>query len=451
MRFSDSRGQASLDYLGILVVVAVLLGSVVSAVGAPWLAPRVASGIRQGICVVSGALCTPREAREAGLATCPVHRRSDAERLGAVAVFRLGRADSLVVERRSDGSASVSFVDGGEIGVEAGMGVSLPGLAGSASAGAGVRFAAGKTFEFDDWAASQRFLARFAGEETLGGEARRALRGLCWKCPEWLEGRGRTMPEPVAQYYEGGSYDRFAAEIGGAVPLQGGRRSTEVGLDVGGERGVMLGRRTSGREVTWYVRLQADVVSAFGAVIGSLQGGRHAEGVLEVTTEGGSPVRARVRASAAVTGAAEIAGSQLDVGAIADQLREATAGRPADADANAHGGAAVEAAVSLDLRDRANLRAVEGLLHPGSSPLVWLERVRAVARRLDVAGAVDLRVMRLARASADRTREIGTVVRFGGGYARVTETRDLLAAWSLRPGERLRRREDCEAAAQVAA
>ncbi|MBA2515518.1 MAG: hypothetical protein H0V26_14520, partial [Solirubrobacterales bacterium] len=108
----DSRGQASIDYVGILAVVALILGAAAAAVGAPWLAPRVASGIRHGICVVSGALCTAREAREAGLAPCPIKRRSDSEHVGVVALIRLQRGDALVVERRSDGRATVSFVDG---------------------------------------------------------------------------------------------------------------------------------------------------------------------------------------------------------------------------------------------------------------------------------------------------------------------------------------------------
>lgn len=451
----DPRGQASIDYVAILGVIAVILGTAVAATGAPWLAPRVASSIRHGICVVSGALCTPREAREAGLAPCPINRRSDAERLGAVALIRLGREDALLVERRSDGTASVSFLDGAEAGVEAGMGVTLPGVAGTATAGVGVRFAAGQTFEFAHWPAARRFLARFAGEETLSGEGRRLLRGLCRWCPVWLKGHGRALPEPAARYIEGGSFDHFAAQLGVAVPGRSGHGPAALGLEVRGGRAVMLGRRRTRDQVTWYLRLTSDVVGGLGAVMGSIESGRHAEGVLEVTTESGRPVQARVRASAAVTGAGDLAGLDADLAGVADRVRAATTGWGGDGDekVDGHGttGLAVEAAVALDLRDAANLRAVEGLLHPGGSPLGWLERLRAVARRLDVAGAVDLTVSRVARDSTDGTIEGGELVRFGGGYGRVQETRDLIAAWSLAPGGRLRRREDCELAAHATA
>jgi len=445
----DSRGQASIDYVGILAVVALILGAAATAVGAPWLAPRVASGIRHGICVVSGALCTPREAREAGLAPCPIRRRSDSEHVGVVALIRLQRGDALVVERRSDGRATVSFVDGAKAGVEAGVGVTLPGVAGSVNAGVGVRFAAGRTFEFGSWSKAQRFLARFAGEETLTGEARRALRRLCWRCPEWLEGGGRALPEPTARYIEGGSFDSFVAELGAVIPATGRRGPIRVGLDARGSRALVLGRRTAGPRVTWYLRLEADVLATLGVVMGSLEAGRRTEGVLEVIFEGGEPVEARVKGSAAITGKAEFAGQGVDLGEVADRLRAATV--PATDDAEAKEGLAVEATVSLDLREEANLRAVEGLMHPGGSPLEWLERLRAVARRVDVAGAVDLSVLRFERKAADRTLEGGQLVRVGGGYGRVEETRDLVAAWSLRAGGPWRRREDCEAAAQAAA
>lgn len=444
MDLSDPDGQASLDYVAILTVVAVVLGSVIATVGAPWLAPRMASGIRHGICVVSGALCTPREAVEAGLAPCPIQRRSISERLRVVAIVRLERGDALVVERRSDGTASVSFVDEAALAVEAGAGVTLPGASGSVSAGAGVRFTAGSTYEFDDHRQAVRFVARFAREEELTGEGRRALRRLCWRCPEWLSGRRRALPEPAARYLEGGSFADFAAQLGAGAPA-GGRGRFAVGLDARGGRAVVLGRRTSGPRVTWYLRLQADVVTELGAVMGSLGSDRAAGGVLELTTEGGEPVRARVVASSAMTGHGEVAGLRVDLADLSDRLRDVTAPEADDT------GLAVEASVSLDLRDPANRRAVVGLLHPAGSPLGWLERLRAVARRLDLEGAVDLTVSRVARTATDHGLEGGQLVRFGGGYGRVEQAHDLVAAWSLPPGGHLRRREDCEAAAAEAA
>ena len=79
--------------------------------------------VRHGICLVAGGVCTPGEARAAGFAPCLVHARADRERLGGrLLVVRLGRGDSLLVERRSDGSAAVSFADGGGPGRASGSG-----------------------------------------------------------------------------------------------------------------------------------------------------------------------------------------------------------------------------------------------------------------------------------------------------------------------------------------
>jgi hypothetical protein len=258
------------------------------------------------------------------------------------------------------------------------------------------------------------------------------LRTLCWRCPEWIEGRSRDLPAPAARYLEGGSFVDFGAQLGVRMPVLGSRSG--VGLDAQGGRAAVVGRRTAGRQVTWYVRLEAEVVATLGAVMGSIHGGRRAEGVLEVTTEAGEPVRARVRATAGIAGEAELAGLRTNVAGVADRLRGATAR------ADERGGLELEAAVTLDLRDPANLRAFRALLHPGTSPLGWLERARAMGRRLDVAGVVDLTVVRVGRDSTDHTAQVGELVRFGGGYGRVTETRDLVSAWGLTPERGLRRR-----------
>ena len=75
-------GQASAEYVALLaVVVAVWRGA--AAVGSPpALAAKLAGAVRHGICLVAGGVCTPREARAAGLAPCLVHARTDRQRLG---------------------------------------------------------------------------------------------------------------------------------------------------------------------------------------------------------------------------------------------------------------------------------------------------------------------------------------------------------------------------------
>jgi hypothetical protein len=437
----SSRGQASVDYLAVLALVAVVIGAAAAAVGAPWLAPELAQTIRRGICIVSGSLCTAADARRAGLAPCPVHRRADSERLGAtVAVARLERGDALVVERRSDGSVSVSFVDGWKGGAEVGLGARLPLPVGvDVKAGAAVGFHSGRRYDFDDAAAAGRFVARHAGGETLTGELRGLLGDLCAACAERLGGARRELPRPDATFHELGG----EAQLGGTAGGKGAGVPASLG---GGQKlATVVGRRREAGRTTTYLRLSADVMGDLGALVGSVAARGRAEGILEVTEEGGRRTEVRVRAAGAYANEGELDGTSLDVADVAGRL---AAGGARPRVAGDRGGLALEASVALDLRDPGNARAVEALLAAGASPLAWLEGLRAVGRRLDVAGAVDLDVFRTTEATTGRTLSGSAGLRLSGGYERTAQTRELVAAWSRRAGGSLRRREDCEAAAQ---
>src|SRR5215207_4378113 len=142
-------GQASAEYVALLAVVCAVVAGAAAVGSLPPLAAQVAGAVKHGICVVSGAVCTPREARAAGLAPCVVHARMDRERLGGrVLIVKLRRGDALLVERRSDGSAAVSFADGGAAGASAGIGLRLLGHGANARVGGGAEFTAGRTWEF---------------------------------------------------------------------------------------------------------------------------------------------------------------------------------------------------------------------------------------------------------------------------------------------------------------
>src|SRR5215207_11499654 len=120
-------GQASAEYVALLAVVCAVVAGAAAVGSVPPIAAHVAGAVRHGICLVAGGICTPREARAAGLAPCLIEARAKRERLGGrVLVVRLGRGDALLVERRSDGSASVSFSDSGSAGAAVALGLRLP-------------------------------------------------------------------------------------------------------------------------------------------------------------------------------------------------------------------------------------------------------------------------------------------------------------------------------------
>jgi hypothetical protein len=416
-----NAGQASTEYVALIALVCAVVAGAAAVGSAPGIAGKVVAAVRHGICLVAGGVCTPGEARAAGLAPCLVHARAERERLGGrLLVVRLGRGDSLLVERRSDGSASVSFADGGGAGASVGVGLQIPGGPGvTMRGGAGLQFGSGRTWEFASFEAAARFVRRWAPGETLRGEAR----GL-------LPGGGDGPPPPDSTYKEGGAYGEFAAGVRGGA----------VRADESGEVGAVFGRRL-GRDgsVTWFNRVDAEVAGRLGLVLGALQAHHAGDVGMEATLVDGRAVEVRLRGAARVHWDAALGGPARSLADLAAKLRDAPR-EPGGV------GRRVEASVALDLTDPANREAVAGVLDVlrlRVRPADWDDRVRALATRLDAAGEVDVRVLRVGLERRDVSAEVALGLGAGAAYERTTEVRELVRAWSLRAGGSLREREDC--------
>ena len=427
-------GQASAEYVALLAVVGAVVAGAAVMGSPPALALKVAAALRHGICRVAGGVCTSGEARAAGLSPCLVRARTDRQRLGGrVLVVRLGRGDALLVERRSDGSAAVSFTDGAGAGGSVGVGLQLPsGPRVGIRGGGGLQFNSGRTWEFASFAAAARFVRRWAPRESLGGETLGLLRRACLICHRR---RSAPMPKPDATFHEGGPYGEFAAA------LRLGIRNAGAGAEAEGEAGLIMGRRVArGGRVTWYDRVDVETAGRLGAVLGAVHARHASEASLEVTSVHGRPVELRVRAAARWHG-------DVDLPAGADSLRDVTAAlRGAPAPPPGGFGRRVEAEVALDLTDPANHRALAGaaeVLALRVRPSDWDDRLRALAARLDADGAVDVRLLRVGLEERDVGAEAALGISVGGGYRRTQEVRDLVRAWSLRAGSGLREREDC--------
>jgi hypothetical protein len=413
-------GQASAEYVALLAVVCAVVAGAAAVGSVPPIAAQVARQVKHGICLVAGGICTPREARAAGLGPCLVRVRTDRERLGGrVLVVKVGRGDSFLVQRRSDGTAAVSFADGGAVGASFGIGLQLAGRAADVRGGAGLQFTSGRTWEFPDVAAASRFVRRWAHTETLTGELRGILPG------------GAHPPEPDSTYKEGGAYGEFAATVGL-------RPGTDASL--GAEFGAVMGRRIEpGGRVTWYDRVDGETAGQLGVVLGALQRHDAAQAAFAITTVHGRPVELRVSAAARIHGEVAPPGPVSSLDDLGNRLQGVRASP------GGHG-RRLEAEVSLDLADPANLAAVRGVIEMlglRAPPTDWPRRVRALAARLDADGAVDVRVFRERLSQNALGADVGAGAGFGAGYDRTEEARELLAAWSLRAGGRLQEREDC--------
>jgi hypothetical protein len=420
----SSRGQAAPEYAAALLVVAIVLAAAATLTPLPALGASVVAQLRHGICLVSNAICTGDEARHAGLAACPVRLRSNTEDASVtIAVVKIGRSDALAIERRSDGTASVSFVDGGEVGAELGLGVRFAplGLKGTATAGGGVQFAGGRAWDFPTWAAADAFVGRYARRETLTGEVKDRL---CLWC-------GEDDPPPADETFtEGGAYVEAALDAGVTIRGHGAELTGEVAA------ATILGLRRAGRRRTAYVRIRGESVGRLGAVIGTLGTEGAAEAVLEYTTEDERPLELRIRAGGEYGASVAVAGP--DLGGLAEQLRAAAA---------RGGGLAGEASVALDLRDPANLEAAHGVLAALRSPTALPDRLAGLGHRLDADGTLDVRVFRTGVQRDETGADVALGARLGVHYERVERGRELLRAWTSVAGGPLREREDCVATA----
>jgi hypothetical protein len=203
------------------------------------------------------------------------------------------------------------------------------------------------------------------------------------------------------------------------------------------EAHAVVGRRVEpGGRVVYYERADAELGAHLGLAIGALEEHGAAELGIEVTVERGRATLLRLRSAALVHGDLAPAGPAT-LGDLAAVLRS----RAPQSDGN---GRRAEIDVTLDLTKPENRRAVLGFLEialPGLTPGGWHTRVRELGRRLDVDGAVDVRLFRVGLDERDVGVEAALLG--GAGYDRTVETRELLRAWSLPPGGTLHEREDC--------
>ena len=72
MHTRTTAGQATIEYVAAIALVAAILVVAGPAVGAPDIGKRVVGKMRLALCVVGGDVCSDKMAKEAGLAPCPM-------------------------------------------------------------------------------------------------------------------------------------------------------------------------------------------------------------------------------------------------------------------------------------------------------------------------------------------------------------------------------------------
>lgn len=115
-----SRGQATIDYVALVAVVAVLLGVALgtATAGAAGVVNAVAGQIRHALCVVGGGPCPDLRSKP-----CAVASRREARHMAvSLVLVRIDRDRYVLREEMSDGTIRLTVTDSGGLGGELGAG-----------------------------------------------------------------------------------------------------------------------------------------------------------------------------------------------------------------------------------------------------------------------------------------------------------------------------------------
>ena len=165
-----ANGQATVEYVAVIALVALVLAVGAAVVTVTGVGDRLLYAMRQGLCAVGGVLCPPPPE------PCVLSRHAQRD-TGSVVILaaRVGEDQALIVERRSDGKVAVTVGGGGHGGAELGLGAGVDVDAGKDSVGAGaeVRAAAiarvggGRTWILPSEAAARKLIDALGQDQTI--------------------------------------------------------------------------------------------------------------------------------------------------------------------------------------------------------------------------------------------------------------------------------------------
>ncbi len=384
-----AAGQASLEYVGLLALVATAFAVAVPAAGPAGLPARVAGVVRTGVCIVAGDVCRASDAAAAGLRPCTL---SDERRGGALAVtilsVRIGEEHQWLVARRSDGSVAVTKVARDDVGASGGLGYELGPLKAGVEGEAGLRVAAGVGWEFPDAAGARRFLAA----------ARYGLSGAIARWPAaWRSGEAALATSGWA-----GLGVVATGEDGAAL------EGPAAGIEVSAESA--LGARIGRGSTTLYLRAETGGPRTTGVLDGVLDPGARGQVVAEYTRDGPAPRELAFRVSAPGAREHEV----------------------------------VETVARLDLRDAGNRAVAARLLrHRAPWPPAVAADLRAAVLRAVRTGTVERSVYAVedGSRSLELAGRLGAEIGVEAGYSKVDRRLVEASAWTA--GSQERAREDC--------
>ncbi len=399
---STERGQASLEWIVVVGVVAVAMSAALAGAlpGAEAVPRAVASTFERAFCLVAGGDCLG----EGGPRPCVVASNEHSrERRASVMVLRFGDGRSVLREERSDRTVAITVVDDARLGAGVLWGAELTrngkGFKASASIRGDGRGGQGRRFVVRDRAAADRLVKLL--EQESGGV-------------------GRLVPAD----YHGPVPDETWSFLGRGADADATLRAAKLSARAGLSRSAIAGLRERQRtgERTLLLRADGEILAALAAPLSKLGIGTLGSAALELSLDSrGRPSALTVRGARGVDGT-------LKVGTL-------TSG----------GGDLLEAEARLDLADPAvraavgELTSALGDLDPGRA----LAAARAVGSRLIDRARVDLRLYATTRTGKVTGATGGFLLKVGAETEEVTRTARLVDAAGREPGLGWARRIDC--------
>jgi hypothetical protein len=429
---SGQDGQASVEYVGVIALVALILAVGAAIITFTGLGERVIHTIRQGLCQVAGFACPvpPKP--------CIVRRNAERD-TGSVTVgiVRVGSDAAVIRELRSDGRVLVTLIGGSHGGAEIGIGAGGEIVAGGAPLPAGgearaaaiVHLGGGRQWVLRSQAEADRLVDDLGQDETIP-----ILDGPAEVIDEALGG-GTEVRKPDVEWVEGGPGGEASAAIGAGL-------SVSASASMGQVEGTRFDHRTGAR--TLYLRLDSTGSAAISAkLVGASVTSPGTTSVALTFDRHGKPVELSASATRALEGTVGLPPGLRAL--IAQSAGGATPGP----------GARVEVDARLDLTAPANVEAARRLMqalgHPDDLGGV-VSAVKGIGERIVDGARLEARLY----GTTGHNYGGGGRVRLGGGIGghvlHRTEDNRLLGAWERPPdGTWLQRRDCLDAARRLAA
>jgi hypothetical protein len=428
------RGQASIEYVVVVALVAVVSVVAGATVAAPGIANDVGRGFRRALCVVGGGDCLATERRPCITAT---DERDQTVTVHA-AFIRVGRHAGILRQDLSDGTVLVTEIEdvsgGGQVGLGLRGRLQLAGVdlagGGELHAAALARLGHSRTFHVRDARAAIRLVERL-----VVGSPQTMLLDLPVRLVKRALGGGDGLPRADRVTFTAGADTDASAELGKIADR------AEIDAALRASLGGRLDRRTGRRTLFFDVAGEAAGSLRAAVAQGRLAGGGRV--VLGVTYDrDGRPLLL----TASVAGDAHARAGALP-GLAPRGKAGASPGAPAHGRLTAGAAGRLELDARLDLTVGANALAVRrlvgalGPLHP--RPAAAASAARELAARMAHDSDLDVRAYTTQSSMQGIGADAALGARIGADVELVHASSRLLAAWNRPTGGVWERRIDC--------